>query len=383
MEQLKKQIRDSFLNPTLYFLPSLIFILIDDFWDVDLAWKFSFPVAFFLIFYVYYTYRRMFLWHGFLSIGYLLIGFGASFFAYSSGFFKYIGEIIFLLLIAFMFLKRNVFEKLLYKTVSHSIPMSNNENELFRMAKMLFVVVLLYLITWLILDNFNLENKEILIKRFQYISIFVVLVIGLFESFRVMIIRTKLINEEWLPIVDDRGKVIGNIQNNPDVKYDKRLTFPVVRLYFIENGMMYLQKRTMDTTPDAHLWDASISSLVKISESIDSTLNKMLLKKYKVESHRFLFLSNYVYHGSEHDQFINLFVSCLTEAIYPQPGEVTFTKWWTQKQIEQNLGSGIFSERFEKEYQIIKRSGLLDKIQCDCDCKLKEVFTNIPAVKTS
>ena len=60
MRSLKKQICESFFNPILYFLPTLVFIAADDFWGINNAWKISFPVAFALVFYVYFMYRRMF-----------------------------------------------------------------------------------------------------------------------------------------------------------------------------------------------------------------------------------------------------------------------------------------------------------------------------------
>ena len=53
------------------------------------------------------------------------------------------------------------------------------------------------------------------------------------------------------------------------------------------------------------------------------------------------------------------------------------TKWWTQKQIDENLGAGVFTERFEKEYGILKRSGLLEISGCDCECQLKDLIREV------
>ena len=49
-------------------------------------------------------------------------------------------------------------------------------------------------------------------------------------------------------------------------------------------------------------------------------------------------------------------------------------KWWTQQQIEQELETGIFTDNFKIEYDLLKRSGLLDSGKCECSCKLKETI---------
>jgi hypothetical protein len=50
------------------------------------------------------------------------------------------------------------------------------------------------------------------------------------------------------------------------------------------------------------------------------------------------------------------------------------TKWWTQQQIEDNLDAGIFTENFKIEYDLLKRSGLLETGKCECSCKLKDTI---------
>jgi hypothetical protein len=51
-------------------------------------------------------------------------------------------------------------------------------------------------------------------------------------------------------------------------------------------------------------------------------------------------------------------------------------KWWTQHQIEENLESGIFSENFKIEYDLLLRSGLIETGKCNCNCKLKQAISD-------
>lgn len=376
MQSLKKQISESFYNPILYFLPTLVFIVVDDFWGLNNAWKISFPVAFALVFYVYFQYRRMFIWHGVLAVGYLIVGLLSTIASEILPVFGYVDELVFFILLTIMIFQKKSLGKIAYKTLPHELPLSNNENELFRVAKILMMITLFYLLVALVLEALNAPNQDKLLNIVKYCYAFGVGFIGIFETIRVFIVRNRLMNEDWLPVVDEEGKVTGSVQYQPGTESESRLMHPVVRLYFIENGKIFLQQRKANDRSEPLHWDASISRQVRMSESIIMALKKFTRKLYQIEPLKYLFLTNYIYHGKFSNQYIYLFVLCKSDGIQPQEGEVYLTKWWTQKQIEAELGAGVFTERFEKEYEYLKRSGLLEQDGCDCDCALKQMIRN-------
>lgn len=376
MQSLKKQISESFYNPILYFLPTLVFIVVDDFWGLNNAWKISFPVAFALVFYVYFQYRRMFIWHGVLAVGYLIVGLLSTIASEILPVFGYVDELVFFILLTIMIFQKKSLGKIAYKTLPHELPLSNNENELFRVAKILMMITLFYLLVALVLEALNAPNQDKLLNIVKYCYAFGVGFIGIFETIRVFIVRNRLINEDWLPVVDEEGKVTGSVQYQPGTESESRLMHPVVRLYFIENGKIFLQQRNPNDSSEPLHWDASLSRQVRMSESIIMALKKFTRKLYQIEPLKYLFLTNYIYHGKFSNQYIYLFVLCKSDGIQPQEGEVYLTKWWTQKQIEAELGAGVFTERFEKEYEYLKRSGLLEQDGCDCDCALKQMIRN-------
>ena len=67
-----------------------------------------------------------------------------------------------------------------------------------------------------------------------------------------------------------------------------------------------------------------------------------------------------------------VFVACSLQSMNPDTNSLNVTKWWTIKQIEDNLNTGIFSEMFLLEYNFIKRSGLITSGFCTEDCTLKK-----------
>ena len=378
MKQLKRQIRESFFNPILYFLPALVFMVADDFWGENIAWKVSFPIALGLMYYVFFMYKRLFIWHGMLAVCYLIIGLISSLVPDTYLFLKYIDEFIFILFILLMIIQKNALGTLGSKALPFKLPMSNNENELFRVAKVLMIIVLVYSMLLFFFDLSELENKQIPINYLKYLYAFTLIFVGLFETIRVFIIRSRLFNEDWVPVVDENGKVTGSIQYQPNTPNEERLIHPVVRLYFVDNGMIYLQQRKPDDVSEPHLWDASISRLVRMTESIDMVLQRYTKKLYNQEQEKFLFLTNYIHKRKFYDQYIYLFVSCKKDGLEPQKEEIFQTKWWTTKQIEDNIGTGAFTERFEKEFDFLNRSGLLEHDICECECVLKDSLNNKP-----
>lgn len=384
MQKLKKQISESFFNPILYFLPTLVFIVVDDFWDENMAWKVSFPVAFVLMFFVYFRYRRMFIWHGILAFGYLIIGLVSSAVSESSYTLKYIDELIFIVLGLALLIGKKSLAKIASKTLPHQLPMSNNENEFHRVLRVLLSIVLIYIILSLTFESVLFEDREILGEYVKFLYAGSIIFVILFETTRVFIVRSRLLKEDWLPVVDESGKVTGSVQYQSDISPQERLIHPAVRLYFIDDGKIFLKQRNPDDRSDSMLWDASVSRQVRMTESIEGALKGFTQKLYHVKPVKFLFLTQYIYRGKFSDQYIYLYVLCTSEKLQPQEGELFRTKWWTQKQIEAELSSGVFTERFEKEYEFLKRSGLLEQDGCNCECALKDMMeTSYDRIKFS
>ena len=139
---------------------------------------------------------------------------------------------------------------------------------------------------------------------------------------------------------------------------------------------MFLRQRKPDDNTDASLWDTPVSRHVRIGESVEQSLRLKSKLYYNVEPVKFLFLTNYKIENKTEFQFVYLFVLCKTDGLTPTKDKVQATKWWTINQIEENIATGIFTERFKKEFELLKRSGLLEHESCDCECALKNMIKN-------
>ena len=87
-----------------------------------------------------------------------------------------------------------------------------------------------------------------------------------------------------------------------------------------------------------------------------------------------MYLSNYTVEGKNEYQYAFLFVSCLQAEYKMNTASNEQSKWWTQRQIEDNLKDGIFSDNFKQEFDLLQRSGLLETGKCECNCKMRDVI---------
>lgn len=364
MKTLRKQIKESFFNPILYLFPVFLFLELDEFFGVDIAWRITFPVAFISIFYVYFRYKDVFLWYMLFTLFFLSVGLVISLVSLIPVplcihliLNKIIISVFFILLLIF----RDPIQRSVTHVMPKLLPMSNNFNELYRFIR-LFLSILIPYISVVVLLHFIFQIQGIpkCITFLKYVFLGVLVFMIFLELLRVQIIRNKLIREEWWPIVNEQGKIVGSIESLTSLSDEKKYFHPLIRLLLIDNSMIFLQKRSSQDLFIPGLWDTVISNHVRVGETIEQCVERTALERYGLENLKYIFLSKYIKETKIEKVYAFLFVTSKMGKMNINPEFVENTKWWTIPQIEDNLGTGIFSDLFESEFELIKRSGLLE-----------------------
>ncbi len=377
MKKLRKQIKESFFNPVFHLLALVFFIVIDEFFGLNVAWKIAFPVALISVFYVYYVYNQIFTWHLFFTLIFMAVGLLSSI-AYYFPLPSYLIEIetkaIILLLLSLLLVFRHQIQKIILQRMPKLLPMSNNFNELFRVVWALFILLLFYIGVYLLLQFLEGEKIILYFQLLQALFVGVIIFLAIYEIIRVQIIRANLIKEEWWPIVSDQGKIIGSIQYLTSLYDECKYLHPIIRVILIDKGMIFLQKRLESDKIFPGLWDTAISNHLRMNENIEQCIERTAKEQYDLEEFKYMYLSNYVSETTNEKHYAFLFVSCQQAELISNTTINKNTKWWTTQQIEENLESGIFSCNFKIEYELLKRSGLLETGKCNCNCRLKETI---------
>ena len=377
MKKLRKQIKESFFNPILYLLPLLFFLVMDEFYGMDLAWKISFPVVMILIIYVYYSLNKTFTWHLIFTFVFMSVGvLGSMVSLFSIPYFLQHLEdkmAVFFFLSIFLLFRKQI-QKSILQIMPRQIPMSNNFNELYRVVWVLFIVLLFYISAIILITLTVISQTQLYLEFIRTIYLGIIIFCVIYEIIRVQIIRSNLVREEWWPIVSEQGKIIGSIQHLTSFSDEKKYLHPIVRVLLIDKNMIYLQKRADKDMIFPGLWDTAISNHVRMGESIEQCIDRTAHERYAIKAFKYIYLSNYRSETEKEQHYAFLFVCCQVGDSNPNPTFVEQTKWWTQQQIEDNLETGIFSQNFKIEFDLIKRSGLLETGKCECDCRLKDVI---------
>src|SRR5665647_958369 len=249
MNKLRNQIKESFFNPIFHFFPLLVFLVVEEFFGMNVAWMCAFPVAILLLVFVNLVHKRIFIWHlifTFMFVGFSIVAGLELLLPTPQYIHPLISKSIALYFVLFFIFFRKVIEKSIYGLMSKLIPMTNNFNELYRVIWGLFSILLLYISTFLFIHYSNTIHTALYFQLLRTVYSGIIFFFIIYELLRVQIIRTHLVREEWWPIVTEQGKIIGSIEHTTSLLDKKKYIHPLVRVFTIEKSMVLLKKNSAD-----------------------------------------------------------------------------------------------------------------------------------------
>ena len=379
MKRLRKQINETFFNPVIHFLPLIVFMVVNDFWDLKTAWVATLPVIFVLFIYIFFFYRKIVQWFVFSVFVVFVVGSVISFFPVEKlpsriGDVALESAVLIFFILSLIF--RSYIEAMLNRRKSKLPPMVNNLNEMFRMLWMLGAVIFIYIHAYLLTASLQVSNLEYTLKFIHDAYLVLFLFVVFYELIRVTLIRVKLFREEWWPILNEKGKMIGSIHNKTSLSDPTKYIHPIIRVMLIEDNRIFLQKRCQQDLVYPGYWDTALSNHVKVNETVEQCISRTANERYGIKDLKPIFLSNYMHETDFEYHYAFLFVACKLPELEHNKDYIDHAKWWTVQQIEDNLSTDIFTENFLSEFELVKRSGLLDTGRCDCECRLKETIQN-------
>lgn len=374
---LKKLIKESFFNPVLHIFPVLLFLFLNDVFHPGVAWAVAVPVALLILGYVYYVYQSLYRWYLISMTVFLIIGVILTLISNKIILFPYsriFGQVAVTFILLILVVLRKPIALIIKSVTPSKVSMQNNLNELLRMVNMFIVVLAGYSLTYVITVVVAPANIAQLLDFYFQLYHFFLLVVIIYEFIRVGTIRAKLLREDWLPIVNEKGREVGSINYQISMWNEAdKFRHPVARVMLVEDNKIFLRQHHARAGDDALKWDSAISSHQRFGESIADCIKRISLELYNLSQLKPVFLGNYQLENSCEHQYVHLFVSCVSEnAVRPNLKHMDHYKWWTIKQINDNINEGIFTANFLREYEILVRSGLVVSGRCQCDCKLRD-----------
>ena len=181
----------------------------------------------------------------------------------------------------------------------------------------------------------------------------------LFELYRQRKKRKEFTNEEWVPLVDERGKVIGQAPRT-QVHNGSKLLHPVVHLHVINrNKAILLQKRPGSKLIQPGKWDTAVGGHISAGETLEQALKKEAFEEIGLENFSAKLHKAYKWESDVESEFIYMFITFDYKNFRVHSDEVEEARFWTKKQIENNLGKGIFTPNFEQEFELLNKLKLI------------------------
>lgn len=174
----------------------------------------------------------------------------------------------------------------------------------------------------------------------------------LFEFLKTRLGQKKHANEEWLPLLNEKGEVIGKAPRSV-CHSDKKYLHPVVHLHVVnKKGDIYLQKRPMHKIQPGK-WDTAVGGHLSFGENIETGLKREAYEELGLTNFEAQLVANYIWESDIEREFVFCFTTRYNDTININTEELSDGRYWSHSEIKSHLGKGVFTPNFEKEYSMV------------------------------
>ena len=186
------------------------------------------------------------------------------------------------------------------------------------------------------------------------------LYILVFLFFLVAMLKKRLLarvasRDEWLPVVDGQGRVVGKATRR-QCHSGGMLLHPVVHLHILNTqGDIYLQRRSLKKKLLPGRWDTAVGGHVDFGEKIEDALKREACEELGIERFRARFLGSYLWESSLERELVFPFLCVHHSPIRPDNDEVSEGRFWTRTEIENPANAPLLTPQFLHEYHRLLR----------------------------
>lgn len=363
-------IKKGWENQALGLLPLLLFLVLDN----CFTYLQSFLVS------VVFCTLSMLIFHGLrkdkvyafmllpASLTFVLYSFFLIFMRIESVLVVYTPLIVEVLFVVVLILIRMTRKGLMRKIRNSEIPAYQRTNALTLLNEFFFIAQIaqnlytLHLFAVILYSIIPETMQNVWWSRLLYrdLGVIIGVLVIVYEQIRLMMLQGRLRKEMWLPVLNDKGNVIGSIAYSVSRLLPKKYYHPIIRVALVYNGMLYLSKRNAYSCVSPSLLDYPFYRYVLFRQTIEAAVHQAIEKlRVQIKTIEPFPLIRYTFENEKVKHQVSLFIVRINDERLLEPLKEKNGKLWSVRQIEENLPHGIFSEYFEKEFLYLKNTVLL------------------------
>ncbi len=178
-------------------------------------------------------------------------------------------------------------------------------------------------------------------------------IIFLVQLINLRIQRKKALQEEWVPVVTEKGEVIGKAPRSA-VHRGEKILHPVIHVHFVDrHGKILLQKRPLDKLIQAGKWDTAVGGHILAGETLEEALRRETAEETGINLFEARLIKTYRWETAIEAELVYLFVARSQEKPSIQSDEVTELRYWSKNEIDKISGNNHFTPNLIHEYRML------------------------------
>ncbi|WP_321332991.1 hypothetical protein [uncultured Bacteroides sp.] len=176
----------------------------------------------------------------------------------------------------------------------------------------------------------------------------------LFNQLGINYFNTIMSNLEHVPIVNEKGDVIGKSLKIEATKYKNAYINPVIRIALASHNMLFLCNRSQDCILDKGRIDIPLECYLRYDETLEEGVERLIKHVFPTTEIVPSFSITYHFENSITNRLIYLFVANIENDAILCDKRFKNGKLWTFQQIQQNMTGNYFCECLKLEYDHLK-----------------------------
>jgi isopentenyldiphosphate isomerase len=170
-----------------------------------------------------------------------------------------------------------------------------------------------------------------------------------------------VMNKEYLPLVDARGRVYGQALRS-ECHGNPKMIHPVVHLHvFNSKQRLFLQKRSPNKDLFPGFWDTSVGGHIGINENAEQALQREAKEELGIDAGQARFLYSYLMCNTYESEYVYTYLIYWDKKFSINDYEISEARFFSRRQIEKKLGISFFTPNFEEEFKRLCDAGIFNE----------------------